>query len=379
MGDATTPDGATSDATMKVDAGLGVGVADVPNTPCVMPGGSTAQVLAAEAGTVPPFRSLQAAGSRRVADFTSGSGFVTFDANGQNAASVIGTAPVSFGYVASTAGGFALVGPAPGGLSYVPYDPTGAMMGSAILLSDQTPSEFGFGASATSALVGWSEPSGVTGRGLTGSTVAPGPFLLALTSLTRALSISVIDDGSGLFAYAFSGDQGGTSYQTVFGRATTAARVQDPVALFTGQTPRQVVQLAKTPSGYALLVAAGGPDPFTALVILNPLGDVAGVSRLVGAVDALSLAVQGSEIGVAAVGTILTDSGDALYAPEFRPFDDAGSPLGSWVCLQAPVSSVPTAVGVGLAADGTGYAAIVNANDGSAVLARFDHLGTGSQ
>jgi len=33
MGDATTPDGATSDATMKVDAGLGVGVADVPNTP----------------------------------------------------------------------------------------------------------------------------------------------------------------------------------------------------------------------------------------------------------------------------------------------------------------------------------------------------------
>ena len=90
------------------------------------------------------------------------------------------------------------------------------------------------------------------------------------------------------------------------------------------------------------------------------------------------LAAVGSR-AVLTVGTILTDSGDALYAPEFRPFDDSGAPLGSWVCLQPPTSSEPTAVGVGLAADGTGYAAILNANDGSAVLARFDHLGTGTQ
>jgi hypothetical protein len=336
-------------------------------------------VLAGDAGVIPELRSLQAAGTRRVADFVFGDGFVVFDADGSNVTSFIGKGPAPSGFVASAGGGFDFGGVGGVGIVVASCDMNG-MAAPPVELSTETASGLALAASTSAGLVAWGAATGLRGRGVQGTNPAgPGPFDLALTSFNRALSLSVIDDGSGLFAYAFSGDQGGSTYETAFGRATTTTRAEDPFILFSGATPRQVVQLVKTSSGYALLIAAAGPTPFAGLVLLAPLGNVTSIHRLDGAVAALSIAVQGTELGVAAIGTTTNDAGATLYAPEFRPFDSTGAPLGPWVCLQDPIAAPQTTPGVGLAADGTGYAAILNANDGSAVLERFDHLGTGNQ
>jgi hypothetical protein len=331
----------------------------------------------------PELRSLQAVGTGRVADFVAGVGFLTFDADGSNVSATLGTRPIQRAYVAKAGGGFDFGGSGVTGVEVVPYAMIGAAMGSAIPLSSATPSEIALGANGDGgALVGWGASGAVRGRGVNG-TVAAGSaaFDLGITNYTQSFSISVIDDGSGLFAYAFSGNEGaGVTYQTAFGRATTTERAEDPFVLFSGATPVEVVQLAKTPSGYALLIGAGAASPFTGLVLLDPLGNPTSISRLDGAVRALSIAVQGAELGIAAiVATAESEAGEPLYAPEFRPFDSTGAPLGPWVCLQNLLPTLPTAQGVGLAADGTGYAAVFNANDGSVLLARFDHLGTGAQ
>jgi hypothetical protein len=263
-------------------------------------------------------------------------------------------------------------------------DQNGMPQGDPVQLAGETPSDIGVvgvGAGASGALVAWGAASGVRGRGVEGTAVAgAGPFDLALTDLTGELSLSIVDEGNGLFAFAFSGDNGGDVYQTVFGRATTTHGAGDPVAVFTGSTPRQVVQLAKTASGYALLIAAGGAQPFAGLVLLDSLGGVTSIRRLLGTSGALGLAVQGNELGVTAIRATVNDpEGGAsfpVYAPEFRAFDPTGAPLGPWVCLADATPN--SAVDAVLTADGAGYAALMNASDGSAQLVRFDHLGTGA-
>ena len=358
-----------------VDAGLGVGVVDVDDTPCVAMGGTATTVFPARAA-LPGYRSLQATGGRRVADFASGAGFVTFDLDGMNPASVVANAPVPFGFVASTGNAF-LLGGVGSKVEVLPYDASGAAQGQPIPLSDETPTNLALAASATSALVAWSGANGLRGRGLEGAAPAgAGAFDLAITPFVGQLSVSVIDDKNGLFAYAFSGDSGGAIYQTVFGRASTTERAGNPRAVLTGTTPRQVVQLAKTPHGYALLLQAGDPDRFVGLAILDLFGKVVVLRRLLGATSALSVAVQGEELGVTAIRREPQDGGAVLFAPEFRAFDGTGAPLAPWVCLGDLGGT--SGVGAALDTDGAGYAALINAGDGSSVLARFDHLGTGT-
>jgi hypothetical protein len=364
-----------------IDAGLGVGVHDVDDTPCVRIGGTTVPISAGLAGGAPPFRSLQTVGARRVADLVSGAGYLTFDADGSNAMSAFGRTTIAAGSAASSGNAFFFGGTA-AGVDFLVCDANGAPQGQPVSLSGETPTTVALGASASGALLAWGGSNGVRGRGVDGTAPAGnGAFDLALTNLTGQLSVSVIDDGNGLFAFVFSGDNGADIYQTVFGRATTTQRAGDPVATFTGTTPRQVVQLAKTMNGYALLFTAGGAAPFAGLAILDSTGSVASIGRLLGASGGLALAVQGSELGVTATRATTTEQEGGptfpAYAPEFRAFDQTGAPLGPWVCLQDPTPN--SAIDAVLTADGAGYAALINASDGTAKLARFDHLGTGAQ
>jgi hypothetical protein len=374
MADAATPP-------PGIDAGLGVGVHDVEDTACAGFGGTSVPVSTGLAGGAPLFRSLQAVGTRRVADLVSGAGYLTFDADGSNPMSAIGRTTIAAGSVASSGNAFFFGGTA-AGVDFLVCDANGAPQGQSVSLSGETPTTVALAASASGALFAWGGPNGVRGRGVDGTAPAgSGAFDLALTDLTGQLSLSVIDDGNGLFAFVFSGDNGGDIYQTVFGRATTAQRTGDPVATFTGATPRQVVQVAKTANGYALLFTAGGAAPFAGLAILDSTGSVVSIGRLLGASGGLALAVQGSELGVTATRATTTEQEGGpsfpAYAPEFRAFDQTGAPLGPWVCLQDPSSNA--AIGAVLTADGAGYAALINASDGTARLARFDHLGTGPQ
>ena len=360
-----------------VDAGLGVGVVDIADTACADLGGTVVRILAADAGGMQPFRSLQPVASRWVADFVTGAGFVTFDGAGTTVASAVGNTPIPFGFVAASGDSFALGGVSKG-VVFATYDANGSLQGQAVQLSAEAPTDIALASNGSSSLVVWGAATGLRGRGVNGSMPAgAGPFDLAFTDLTGQLSSAVIDDGGGIFAFAFSGDNGGSTHQTVFGRATAVARAGDPVAIFTGSAARQVVQLAKTGQGYALLITAGDDEPSAVLLMLDPLGDVVRADRLLGTSTAMSLASLGNEVGVVALRAteVAPDAGDTspAYAPEFRPFDATGTPIGPWVCLEQV--SPNAQVGAVIAANGSGYASLINASDGSVQFAQFDHLG----
>ncbi len=364
------------------DAGLGVAVTDVADTPCSPVGGTSTPLLPGGANAV-LFRSLRTVGSRRAADGIDGQGFITFDPDGTSLVSAIGQTHINDNLVAATDGGIFLAGSLddPELVVYRRYDSNATPQGAIVPVALEASDGLGVGINAQgNALIAWGTPTGLRGRGVASTgPVGAGAFDVALTNRAHASSVSIVDDGdgNGIFAYALSGDDGGGTYQTVFGRATVTGRVGDPQALFVGSAPRRVIQLLKTASGYALLLGSSGPSPFAVLVILDPFGRPLLADRLLGTTNALALAAQGSELGVTAIRSFSVDGGQEQHAPEFRPFDAKGTALGPWVCLTAP--SPNAAVGAALTADGTGYAAVYSTEDESAALARFDHLGTGSQ
>ena len=78
------------------DGGVGLGLADVADTPCSARSGPFTVVLPAppDGGPpVPPFRALQRVADRRFADAEDGTGFVVFDADGRNG-TFVATAPI---------------------------------------------------------------------------------------------------------------------------------------------------------------------------------------------------------------------------------------------------------------------------------------------
>ena len=357
------------------DGGVGLGLSDVADTPCSARGGSLSVVLAgSDAAPGTGFRSLQKVGERRVADAIDGSGFVVFDADGKNATFI--QTSLQGGGTTALAGQIVFGGGVgTDSASMQTFGTNGTASGAPVPLGLDPPAGLAVGADEQAALAVWATTNKFRARGFAGGAAAgDGVYDLALGASTKGPSVAVSSVKNGLFAVAFSGDDG-SSYQTAFGRGSASARIGDPSNLFTGEVPRTVVGLARTPSGFALLVTvADGANPYAMLVLLNVGGRPTSAGlKLLGTREAAAVAVNGSEIGVLAQrreGTAF----ESKSAFEFRSFDLAGAPLGPWVCLEAP--DTQRRLGGGLVADGAGYAAIFRAADGSTSLARFDHLGT---
>jgi hypothetical protein len=367
------------------DGGVGLGLVDVADTACSPRGGPLAVVLpGVDASPRPAFRSLQRAGDRRIADDFDGTSFVVFSADGSGGTRVA-TAPLAG--AASTILGSQIVVGGRSGQNFdraivQTYDASGAASGSPVVLANEYPSSVGIlaaGADDKTALVAWTTPAGVRARGFAGTAAAgDSAYTLAVTSkLHDPTSLVVSSVQSGLFAVVFSGNDGGSLHQTAFGRGSATERIGDPSNLFTGEVARTVVGLARTPSGFALLVTVNdGANPYAMLVLTDAGGrrKSAGL-KLLGTTAASGLAVTGSEIAVLALrreGTAF----ESKTAMELRAFDLSGAPIAPWVCLEPPGSA--RIAGGGIVAESNGYAALFQASDGSTSLARFDHVGTGA-
>jgi hypothetical protein len=374
--EAAPPDDAMGPPPSGYDGGVGVGLVDVADTPCTPRGGSVAVVMrAGDAAARPSFRSLSQVGTKRVADAVDGSGFLVFDGDGSNGAFV---ATSLRGGGSTVLDGQIVFG---GGIgtqsaSIQAYGTNGAPTGAEVPLVFEEPAGLALGSDAHAGLAVWATRTNVRARGFAGGAPAgTDAYELAVGARTRTPSIAVSSVKDGLFAVAFSGDDG-SAYQTAFGRGSATARIGDPSNLFTGPVARSVVGLARTPSGFALLVTvADGANPYAMLLLTDAGGrrTSAGL-KLMGTLEATAIAVKGSEIGVLAQRRE-GDAFEAKIGAEFRAFDLAGAPLGPWVCLEPPVSA--SGHGGGLVAESNGYAALFGASDGSTSLARFDHLGTG--
>ncbi len=376
------------------DGGVGLGLADIADTPCGMRGGALSIVVpgtpaddaganagdgGAEAGAAVPagsLRNLHALGTRRVAETIDDPSFVLFDADGKNAKVV----PTTL-----TQGTTAVLGQQAlyagfrdtGGLqiNLQAYDPTGALAGAEVNLAGEDPEALAATVDSTAAFFVWGNRTrGTLQARAFGAGAADGmlPYDFARGVDVSTVSIAVAPVKDGLFASAFSVGGNG-AFVTAFGRGSRTARSGDPSELFTGAVPRKVVGMTRTSSGFAILVTVQDSSNPYAMLVLTDVGGrrtSAGL-KLVGTVEGSAIVTNGSEIGVLA-----HRRENGKVAVEFRAFDLAGAPLAPWVCLDAPGDD--TALGGGLVADGAGYSAIFRAADGSASLARFDHFGTGA-
>lgn len=358
------------------DGGVGLGLADVADTPCTARSGPFTVVLPAppDGGPpVPPFRALQRVADRRFADAEDGTGFVVFDADGRNG-TFVATPLLNGG--STVLGAQILHG---GHIDFAApllqaYGPNGAPVGEPVKLATGDPEGMAVGADDQAALAVWATKNSFRARGFVGGAAAgEGTYELAVGADSFSPSMAVSSVKSGLFAVVFSGDNGGR-YQTAFGRGSNTARIGDPSNLFTGPVPRAVAGLARTPSGFALVTTVfDGPSPYAMLVLMNVGGrrTSAGL-KLLGTRDARAVVVNGSEIGVLAHRRDEAASG-ASHAVEFRTFALDGTPTGPWICMSALGTEVD--LGGGLLAEGAGYSAIFKAADGSTSFARFDHAG----
>jgi hypothetical protein len=362
------------------DGGVGLGLADVADTPCAMRGGGLAVVLPppvdVNAALPVSLRRLGVIGARRAAETTDASGFVVFDADGKNAKLVPSTLANGTAVIVGSQLLYAGHNEEDFELDIQPHDANGTPSAVASDLADEDPEGVAGGADGNAALFVWANGFSKTirARGFGAAPTGTAPYDLARGALIGLPSIAVSTVKDGLFAVVFSGEGPGAS-QTVFGRGSTTARIGDPSELFSGDVKRTVVGLARTPAGFAvLLTVLDDAEPYAMLVLTDAGGrrTSAGL-KLLGTRGAAALAVQGSEIGVLAERR----ADGAASTVEFRPFDVSGAPVGPWVCLDAPGVNGVADRGGGLVADGSGYSAVFRANDGSISLARFDHLGTG--
>ncbi len=358
------------------DGGVGLGLADIADTPCSPRSGPLTVVLPAPLDGGPPlptFRSLQRVADRRFADADDGSGFVVFDADGKNG-TFVATPLLNGG--STVLGAQILHG---GHIDFAApllqaYGPNGAALGEPVKLATGDPEGMAVGTDDKAALAVWATQNSFLARGFVGGAAAgEGPYELAVGANSFSPSMAVSSVKSGLFAVVFSGDNGGL-YQTAFGRGSNTARIGDPSNLFTGLVPRSVAGLARTPSGFALVTTVfDGPSPYAMLVLMNVGGrrTSAGL-KLLGTREARAVVVNGSEIGVLAHRRDDT-SANATQGVEFRTFDLDGAPTGPWICMDTLGSEIN--LGGGVLAEGANYSAIFKATDGSTSFARFDHAG----
>ena len=373
------------------DGGVGLGLADIADTPCGMRGGALSVVLpgvpgvpdvdggdGGSAGTpAASLRNLHVLGTRRLAETIADPSFVLFDADGKNAkvvttalaqgtSAVLGQEALYAGFRDTSGAEVALQA----------YDATGAA-GADVTLAGEDPEGLAAAVDSTAAFFVWGNRTRATFQARAfgaGAAAADGtqPYDFARGVVVTAPSIAVATVKDGLFAAAFSTGSDG-SFITAFGRGSRTARAGDPSLLFSGAVGARVTGLARTPSGFAILFTVQDSSKPYAMLVLTDVGGrrtSAGL-KLVGTIEGSAIATNGSEIGVLAHRR---EAGKV--AVEFRAFDLAGAPVAPWVCLDTPGDDVD--LGGGLTADGAGYSAIFGAADGSASLARFDHVGTGA-
>jgi hypothetical protein len=359
------------------DAGLGIGLADLADTPCGTRGGTLATLVDPDAGPPPAMHALAIAGSRRVSDTFDGAGLLFFDADGKNASFV--DTQVSNGGVIATMGQ-SIVFAGTSGFSKV-YARTLDGTGNGappIDLADEEGEMVGVGASDTEALVAWMTTDGrIRARGFANGTPKGDVFDFALGAMTVKGTIAVTHAGGGVFAAAFSGSRADVS-QTAFGRAKDGARYIVPHDVFTGDVPRRTIGFVKVPTGYAMLVNADDEPGYALLVMLNDGGfPTRPAMKLKGTIAALGLAASASELVVVAARDVGPAKVHNDLAVEMRTFSLAGDPAGDWVCLDTHAEASRLDMFGAPVADGAGWSVVFRAADGRTALARVDHLGTG--
>lgn len=337
-----------------------------PDTPCSAVGGTVGVVFAGDAGA-PAFDRLGKVATRWFAGSRDEQGFVLFDPDGSNATELRTLGAKSRAESSGTTLG--VLGRS-AGLSYGMFDALGEPVGSPVTVTaDPSASRQALARGGEGALLLWSTPTNlfsatVDAQGMVAS--LPSPFeapsskssfvgAAAYTGTSYAVAWSVLDEGK--------------TYRTSFALATADGVFGPAIKLHTSAARHTLVSMRRVPDGFAVLINLTEPVVAPLLLVLDGTGKPVGPGRILdGASTAFDVAARTTELGVVALRND--------HRVEFRPFAGSGSPLGPWVCLDAP-GPENLDYSAAIDSDEQGYAVLHRMADDGQALRRFDRLGTG--
>jgi hypothetical protein len=304
-------------------------------------------------------------GSRRFALGPDTLSFVTFDPDGANAS------PLTTGPAVLVGGSAHLSGLVPGlsSLDLQTYDPLAAAEGASIRLTDGPNSALSLAVGPTSTLAIWRSQSAIVGRLVMGGAPGPSVDFGAGSGGTGPAVTRAVHNGTD-FTVVWSRTVAERLDATSFARVGADGQVTEAKRSIVTDDQHQIVDVVRLTSGYGLLINEGSPVRDFAIAVLNEEGRlIPPIRRLSGSGLGWDLAATGS--GMAAVGTLA--DGRAV----FRPFDEEGHPLGSWVCLDDSTQGSGFLGEAGIEAVGSGYATVARLVNGSVAYRQTDRLGTG--
>lgn len=356
---------------------LDIPVAVVGDTACVPRGGMAVELYPGDPGA-PVFGRLAIVGDRYVAANALGlEGFVTFDGDG------VATAPpptiigASGNHVATEGDTFGVAAYDDGSAIYRRFDDVGSPLGDVVQLgSAKLATTVEIAGGEGEAVVVWAQGGALAARGIDADGNAHDASITFGGGTYGASASIAVARRAGEFAAVWSGYDSGTGLYMVWFATLdlSGASVSEPVQIASSDERQRAVRLAATPAGYAVLLT--GPPPQVAPFVL--LLDEAGASigpayRLEGAYFGWDLAVRDGAIGVLAAR--------ATGEPELRAFAEDMTPLGPWVCLDAP-SDISDMAAIAATADG--WAVVYrradpsSPGDGQELFVELDTLGTES-
>jgi hypothetical protein len=351
-----------------------VATVDEPDQPCVPLGGTKAPLF----GVGNPARATHlaiVAGERLAATENLG-GFFTFGLTGATPAFFAPQlGPVSsFGSegtnVAGVAAGTAVL--------YQRYDVQGNLVGPQTTLAPSVPAladGVWIGSGGGISLAAWAVQGTLYAGGVTSDGASAGPaWIVAQNVAGTQVAISYARDHFGL-AWSIANAQ---TSQAFFVLADPSGPLGSPVSIASGGTTFEVTAMTATPAGFALLAVGAGGDNHAYVLPLDATGQpVPPAHRLLGADQPWAIAAFGNELGVVVSGNDVPAGESGPRPPLFRPLDSSGHALGPWVCLDVPVPK-DQYQNMAIDSDLDGYSVVYQSPSNQAVLARFDHLGTGA-
>lgn len=310
---------------------------------------------------MPALRGLQSIGDGFLAEGIWDSGFVVFDESGKTASSEL----IRTGSLDRASASLDEIHVATVDLEGVKariYDSTGHPLGAAFSLSSDAASEVAIGTTGSISLAVWTTPTRVAARSFSRQGPGGDAFELESGVLKDDFRVAIANTGGDELVIAWSDRRVSDSHHRVFFLRVNESGSRGLVrTLVDSLDPHRVVDLRRTPEGYALLLAQRDH----ALVLpLTTSGDPAGPAhRFQGLSRVHGLAVH--ESGEMLLSGLREDGRDAL-----RALGVDGSPLSDWKCLEAYPSDGEHVVSV--AAMKAGFSVLYRSAISQQLLLRLD-------
>jgi hypothetical protein len=348
---------------MSTDLGPLV-VSDIPDMPCMQTNAAPVTVMESE----PLLIAYDQAGVvdvRRFAVDTKTLAMLTFDADGAGASAIV---PGVLSARSTADGRIAALTSDGHVLSLGFFDSAGQPSGKQVELTQGSTGTPTVATGPSSIVALWESNNSLQGRvadndGQLGGSIDFGPDSCGASSCT----VRAVASGRG-FTVVWSRTLQDERTKTSWADIGDDGKLNIAKSVIVSDGQHRIIDLARTPSTYALLIGEGYPTRSPVVVFLDPYGNVmAPARRLLGSTEAWGVAAAGTDFAVTAR---LSDGRAAL-----RSLTTSSEAQAPWACLDDSAPDIGFSSLAAIYGEEGGYGIVVRMTDGSAAQLRTDGRG----